>query len=119
MTRRAARITAGAAGLSGVALGAFGAHALAGVLARHGTADLWKTAVLYHLVHAAALLWASSAEPFLPGVVRCWAAGILLFSGSLYLLAVTGITFLGAVTPLGGLLLLGGWAALLLRLPRP
>jgi uncharacterized membrane protein YgdD (TMEM256/DUF423 family) len=114
MTRRAARITAAVAGLSGVALGAFGAHALRGELSLHETAELWKTAVLYHLVHAVALLWASTAEPLPKGALWCWASGIVLFCGSLYLLALCRFPLLGAVTPLGGLLLLGGWLAVLL-----
>lgn len=113
MNRRAALLVAGAAGFLGIALGAFGAHALKGVLeANHGR-DLWNTAVLYHLVHAPALLWAATAEPFpvssFKGAVLCWGSGILLFSGSLYALALTKIPWIGAITPIGGLLLMGGW----------
>jgi len=109
MNRRAALLVAGATGFLGIALGAFGAHALKGVLeANHGR-DLWNTAVLYHLVHAPVLLWLVrgifvAVAPFL-----CVTSGILLFSGSLYALAVTKITWLGAITPIGGLLLMAGW----------
>ena len=115
MTRRAARITAAATGLLAIALGAFGAHALKGLLEAHHSRDLWNTAVLYHLVHAPALLWAATAEPFLQGAILCWVLGILLFSGSLYALALTKITWLGAITPVGGLLLMAGWAIVGIR----
>jgi len=115
MTRRAARITAAATGLLAIALGAFGAHALKGVLEAHQTREIWNTAVLYHLVHAPALLWAATSEPFLQGVILCWTAGIILFSGSLYALALTKISVLGAITPIGGLLLLAGWAIVGIR----
>lgn len=115
MTRRAALITAGTAGFLGIALGAFGAHALKGVLEASQTRDLWNTAVLYHLVHAPALLWAATAETLLRSVILCWSAGILLFSGSLYALALTKISWLGAITPIGGLLLMAGWAIIAIR----
>jgi uncharacterized membrane protein YgdD (TMEM256/DUF423 family) len=115
MTRRAARITAAATGLLAIALGAFGAHALRGVLEANQTREVWNTAVLYHLVHAPALLWAATAEPFLQGAILCWTAGIVLFSGSLYALALTKISILGAITPFGGLLLMAGWAIVGIR----
>ena len=115
MTRRAVRITAAATGLLAIALGAFGAHALRGVLEANQTRDLWNTAVLYHLVHAPALLWAATAEPFLQGTILCWVLGILLFSGSLYALALTKISILGAITPIGGLFLMAGWAIVGIR----
>ncbi len=115
MTRRAARITAAATGLLAIVLGSFGAHALKGVLEANQTRDLWNTAVLYHLVHAPALLWAATAEPFLQGAILCWTAGIVLFSGSLYALALTKISVLGAITPIGGLLLMAGWAIVGIR----
>lgn len=115
MTRRAALITAGTAGFLGIALGAFGAHALKGVLEANQTRDLWNTAVLYHLVHAPALLWAATAEPILKGAILCWGTGILIFSGSLYALALTKVGVLGAITPIGGLLLMAGWVLVGLR----
>jgi uncharacterized membrane protein YgdD (TMEM256/DUF423 family) len=98
-----------------IALGAFGAHALRGVLEVNQTRDLWNTAVLYHLVHAPALLWAATAEPFLQGAILCWTVGIVLFSGSLYALALTKISVLGAITPLGGFLLMAGWTIVGIR----
>jgi uncharacterized membrane protein YgdD (TMEM256/DUF423 family) len=99
-------IAAGLLGFTGVALGAFGAHALKETLTTHGTMATWQTAVLYHLLHAVAL----GAVPAGPWVGRCWIAGVGLFSGSLYWLALGGPKFLGPVTPLGGLALLLGWA---------
>lgn len=96
-------------GFTGVALGAFGAHALKDLLVANGTAAIWQTAVLYQLVHAVASLWASERRPV---VVWLWSAGVLVFSGSLYVLALTNIKWLGAVTPLGGALFLIGWAML-------
>ena len=115
MTRRAARITAAATGFLAIALGAFGAHALRGVLEANQTRDLWNTAVLYHLVHASVLLWAAAAESFLHGAILCWVLGILLFSGSLYALSLTKISVLGAITPVGGLLLMAGWVIVGIR----
>lgn len=96
-----------------VALGAFGAHALKGTLAANHTIEVWKTAVLYHFVHALALLVVAT----LPAVSRAASAffvsGIVLFSGSLYLLALTNVKWLGAITPLGGLCFLAGWLSLI------
>ena len=96
-------------GASGVVLGAFGAHGLKAVLAANQTLEVWHTASLYHLLHAVVLLWAATRGL----AFRLFACGILVFSGSLYLLAVTGVKWLGAITPLGGLLLIAGWLALL------
>lgn len=115
MNRRAALITAAAAGFSAIALGAFGSHALRGLLAANEMRDVWNTAVLYHLVHSVALLWAATAEPLLQGAIFCWGVGIVIFSGSLYALALTKISLLGAFTPIGGLLLMAGWAVVGLR----
>ena len=97
-------------GFFGVALGAFGAHGLKDVLSENGTAAIWQTAVLYHLLHAVASLWASERRPL---VLWIWVAGTVVFSGSLYVLALTNIRWLGAITPVGGLLLLAGWGLLL------
>ena len=97
---------AGVLGFLGVALGAFGAHLLKARL----SADLlaiWQTAVLYHLLHAVALLALALYGKASGTDIRVGAAafclGILLFSGSLYALALSGIRVLGAITPLGGL----------------
>ena len=99
------------AGFLGVALGAFGAHALAPTLAAAGMTEVWHTAVLYHLIHAVAVLWAGGAGLRKARIAGwCWMIGIILFSGSLYAMALTGWRPLGYVTPLGGLALLAGWA---------
>ncbi len=101
-----------------VALGAFGAHALKGTLTANAMSDVWNKAVLYHFIHALALLILAA----LPGTSRAVAvlllAGIVLFSGSLYLLALTNIRWLGAITPLGGLCFLAGWVGLMVWPPR-
>jgi uncharacterized membrane protein YgdD (TMEM256/DUF423 family) len=101
--------------LGAVALGAFGAHAFKTMLQTSGMLDTWNKAVLYHLVHAVALL----ALAFQGGggnraAYLFLAAGILLFSGSLYAMALTNVRWLGAVTPLGGLCFLAGWAWLVI-----
>jgi uncharacterized membrane protein YgdD (TMEM256/DUF423 family) len=98
-----------------VALGAFGAHALHERLAAAGRAGIWETAVFYHFVHALGILIVSSWEPLPRWGVRCFALGIAIFSGSLYLLAVTGFKPLGAITPLGGVAFLAGWLLIALR----
>jgi len=108
-------------GASGVILGAFGAHALKFVLTEHGMTEVWDTAVRYQLIHAAALLalgglyanpsWAL-LRPKLTWVVRLWLIGIILFSASLYLLALGGPSWLGPITPLGGISLIAGWLVL-------
>jgi uncharacterized membrane protein YgdD (TMEM256/DUF423 family) len=96
-------------GLLAVGLGAFGAHGLEPILEKNGTADVWKTASLYHLVHAVVLLiLAFHSKPFVWSF-RCFAVGILIFSGSLYVLALSNLKWLGAITPLGGLALIVGW----------
>lgn len=102
-------------GFLAVALGAFGAHGLKDLLARHGTTAIWETAALYHLVHSAVLLFVAGREPLRRAAWSLFAAGILIFSGSLYLLAFTNVRWLGAITPIGGLCLLAGWLALAVR----
>lgn len=100
-----------------VALGAFGAHALKTTLIAHSSRDVWHTAVLYHFLHGLALIVIASTTQ---NRVVCYlfVAGILLFSGSLYLLATTNWSWLGPITPLGGLCFLAGWAWLFFA-PRP
>jgi len=115
-------ILAGVYGFVGVALGAFGAHALRPVFDRANDAakraEWWHTATQYHLVHALAIglaAWLLSRSQSTAATVAgfAFAAGVLLFSGTLYTMAVTGIRWLGAITPIGGLLLLIGWAAVI------
>jgi uncharacterized membrane protein YgdD (TMEM256/DUF423 family) len=104
-----------ALGFLAVALGAFGAHGLRDTLARHGTEAVWQTAVLYHFLHALALLALGARTRCPAGPAWCFVAGVTVFSGSLYVLAVTGVTKLGMITPLGGLAFLAGWAWLAWR----
>ena len=97
-----------------VALGAFGAHSLRSTLETHGMLDAWNKAVLYHFIHAIALLALALYGTANRGA--CWLlfAGIFLFSGSLYLLALSNVRWLGAITPVGGLCFLAGWAWLII-----
>ena len=95
-----------------MSLGAFGAHSLKNLLEAHAATAIWQTAVLYHLVHSVAALWASEKRT---PVVWVWAAGIVIFSGTLYLLAVTNVRWLGAITPIGGILFLIGWLMIVLK----
>jgi uncharacterized membrane protein YgdD (TMEM256/DUF423 family) len=110
MTNRSGLRIAALSGFLAVALGAFGAHGMASVLERHDTLAIWETAVFYHLTHTLVLLWLAGRMPFRRGPYWCLLAGILVFSGSLYLLAGLNLRWLGAVTPLGGVSLLAGWA---------
>ena len=100
---------AAALGLLAVALGAFGAHGLKDLLAQKGTAPIWEKAVFYHFGHALMLFFLADKLSAHKGAWFCFLAGMLLFSGSLYLLAVTGIRPLGAITPIGGVSFLAGW----------
>lgn len=110
-------------GLLGVVLGAFGAHALSARLGADMHA-IWQTAVEYQFYHALALLGvgillrSGTTGNWLNVATLCFCAGILVFSGSLYVLALSGIRWLGAITPLGGLLLIFGWATLLVGVLR-
>ena len=110
-------------GLIGVGLGAFGAHALRTVLDATGRAATFETAVKYQFYHALALVLVGvlmqtlgSSSPAMTKLLT-WSGnsfliGTLIFSGSLFVLCFTGITWLGAITPLGGVALIAGWALL-------
>ena len=102
-----------------VSMGAFGAHALKGRLDAYGM-GIWEKAVFYHFVHAIGLLIVSRTIPQVDTTIVCWLliAGIALFSGSLYILALTGITTLGAITPFGGVAFIAAWLVLAIRLMR-
>ena len=100
----------------GVAIGAFGAHGLRGRLSPEMLA-VFETGVRYHMYHALAILATAAIMPRLDSravVVAGWSfmTGILLFSGSLYALALSGVTTLGAITPIGGVAFLIGWISL-------
>jgi uncharacterized membrane protein YgdD (TMEM256/DUF423 family) len=103
---------AAAAGLLAVVLGAFGAHGLKEILAQNGTTTIWEKAVFYHFIHAVMLFVIAGRKPFVAGAWWSFLAGILFFSGSLYLLAVTNAKWFGAITPVGGISFLVGWVAL-------
>jgi uncharacterized membrane protein YgdD (TMEM256/DUF423 family) len=103
-------------GFTGVALGAFAAHGLKDRLSAEYLA-IFHTGVMYQLVHALALLAVALLAVQIPGRLMTWAGisfvvGIVLFSGSLYLLTLTGVTRLGIITPFGGLAFLVGWLLL-------
>ena len=115
--KRIIQIT-GVLGALGVGLGAFGAHGLEAILVENGRLDTFQTAVNYHFFHTLALLGIgilASVKPQWKGfsfTAWCMILGILIFSGSLYVLSLTGITWLGATAPLGGLSFILGWCSL-------
>ena len=114
MNARFCLLIAALALAAAVVLGAFGAHALKGHLSAE-MLSIYQTAVQYHFWHALGLLGVGVLMSRSPGdsalrwVAWLLIAGLLLFSGSLYLLALTGATWLGAVTPLGGLAFIAAW----------
>jgi uncharacterized membrane protein YgdD (TMEM256/DUF423 family) len=108
---------AGLLGFTAVAFGAFGAHGLRARLPPP-MLEIYRTGALYHLVHAVAALAVAVAGERLcrgPMILTLFTLGVIVFAGSLYALAITGVTALGAVTPLGGLLLLAAWALVALE----
>jgi uncharacterized membrane protein YgdD (TMEM256/DUF423 family) len=112
-------IIAGILGGAAVGIGAFGAHALKGLLEKTGKSEVFETAVKYHFWHvlallAVALLMEKYTSTFLTYSAWLFISGILIFSGSLYILSLTGISKLGAITPIGGLAFLLGWMFLVL-----
>ena len=112
---RSTLIVAALSGLLAVALGAFGAHALDDRIGPDRL-DTFKTANLYHFLHTLALLAVGIVAPHLETRLArtsrwCFGIGVVLFSGSLYLLAVSGLSKLGIVAPIGGVLLMIGWAS--------
>ena len=105
-------------GMLGVMLGAFGAHGLKNSISPAMLAN-YQTGVQYHLIHTLALLGTALASARLRKntvVLAGWffAAGIVIFSGSLYIMAITGMKWLGAITPIGGVSLIIGWLLLLI-----
>ena len=121
MKGRTLAIIAGVAGATGIAMGAFGAHALPDLLQAlpadelQRRADWLETGSRYHLVHATALLALALADAGQAGRFRtaaiAWLLGLVLFSGVLYLMAFTGVRGLGAIVPLGGVAYMVGWCA--------
>jgi uncharacterized membrane protein YgdD (TMEM256/DUF423 family) len=114
-------LAAGLLGLFGVAIGAFGAHAWKAILIERGMQQAWETGSRYHLFHAVALVgvaaWVraatgSRAVRLMHWAAKLWCVGVVLFSGSLYWLALGGPRWLGPVTPFGGVALMAGWLLL-------
>jgi len=118
MNQTLASRVAATMGFLAVALGAFGAHGLKELFAQNGMAGVWEKAVFYHFIHAVMLFVLAERKPF--PAVAWWSflIGIIFFSGSLYLLAVTNVLWLGAVTPVGGVSFLVGWACLVFKSAR-
>ena len=109
MSNTTATRIAAALGALAVTLGAFGAHGLKELLAQNGTAAIWDKAVLYHSIHTVMLFVLAQRQPLKAGPWWCFFSGIVIFSGSLYLLAVMNMHWLGAITPVGGVSLIAGW----------
>jgi len=106
------------AGISGalcVSLGAFGAHGLEDFLEAHGRTGTYETAVKYHFYHSLLLVLLGimkkqyATVPLLNSAAICCIAGMVIFSGSLYVLCLTNVSWLGAITPVGGLFLMAAW----------
>ena len=106
----------------GVMLGAFGAHALKPILEANGRVETFDVAVKYHFYHALGLLMIGTLqknfteERLLHYAGWLMLIGVLIFSGSLYILCITNLTFLGAITPLGGVGMIASWALVVLCL---
>ena len=118
--QRTALLAASILGGLGVGLGAFGAHALEPTLIANDHVDTYETGTLYHLVHAVLLLGigillGQQSGKYLNLAVWTCTIGILIFSGTLYILSIFNLNWLGVVTPLGGLLLIATWVLLLLH----
>ncbi|PJF23280.1 MAG: DUF423 domain-containing protein [Phototrophicales bacterium] len=104
-------------GFIGVALGAFGAHGLAATLEANGRVDTFETAAKYQMYHALAMLgiaWLSTqyTSNWIKRAGYFITTGTVIFCGSLYILAITNLGFMGAIAPIGGVFLLAGWAAI-------
>ena len=111
--------TASIFGVLAVLIGAFGAHGMESILIENNRVDTFETAVQYHFYHTIALLLVSvlcqnNMSRYLKWSAYLFIVGIVVFSGSLYVLSLTNITILGAITPFGGLSFIGGWIALFL-----
>lgn len=117
MMIRWALVAAAVSGTLAIGLGAFGAHALSAALDERAL-GWFDTAARYHLLHSVALIGAALAPAAgarrAPCIVACtlWLVGLVVFSGSLYAMALFDLPRLGAITPIGGMALIGGWVAL-------
>lgn len=124
MNQKSTLLAGALAGLLAVGIGAFGSHGLSELLQKLGRIDTYRLAVDYQFYHALAMLAAGILHPILNSsrLVRwsalCFLLGIVFFSGSLYILSVTNVKVLGAITPIGGIFFLSGWLLLLLAVAR-
>lgn len=114
MNQRATLILGALMAGLGVAIGAFGAHGLKPVLLANARLDTFELAVKYQFYHAFALLTTGILMNFYSSRAFRWASvlfllGIMIFSGSLYVLSLSGLSILGAITPIGGVAFIGGW----------
>ncbi len=119
MTAKTVLIIAGILGALSVGIGAFGAHALQDTLTANGRLDTFETAVKYQFYHTLALLllgilMLNFDQSYLNYAAYAFVAGTIIFSGSLYTLSLTNMTWLGAITPIGGLGFILGWVFLVL-----
>jgi uncharacterized membrane protein YgdD (TMEM256/DUF423 family) len=119
LTQKNAWISASISGLLAVALGAFGAHALKNLLLANGRQETYELATQYHFYHTLAILGVGILMDKLPGKNIQLSAtfmllGMILFSGSLYLLSLTNITKFAIITPVGGVCMIAGWTFLFL-----
>ena len=114
MTNTTAIRVAAMSGALAVTLGAFGAHGLKEWLAQNGTGAIWDKAVFYQFIHTVMLFVLAQRQPLKAGPWWCFFSGIMIFSGSLYLLALTNLHWLGAITPIGGASFIAGWICLAL-----
>ncbi len=119
MTSSTAFRISAALGFLAVALGAFGAHSLEKLLTENDRVATWETAVLYHFIHALMMCLVASRDPLSRGPWLSFLVGVVIFSGSLYVLCLTNLRWLGAITPLGGVAFLIGWLWLVIRPPGP
>ena len=109
-------VTGAVLGGLAVVLGAFGAHLLKEQISPERL-EIWETGVRYHLVHALALIVVGVLRlqydgRWLDAAGYCFLLGVVIFSGLLYALALSGVSILGAIVPIGGLAMIGGWGAL-------
>ncbi|KYG78939.1 DUF423 domain-containing protein [Roseivirga echinicomitans] len=119
MSAKTVLILAGIFGMLSVAIGAFGAHALESTLTANNRLDTFETGVKYQFYHTLALLvlgflMINYQSNYFGYAAICFVAGIFIFSGSLYTLSLTNVTWLGAITPIGGLGFIMGWLFLVL-----
>ena len=118
MTNSTALRLAALFGFLAVALGAFGAHGLSHLLKQNETTAIWEKAFFYHFIHALVLFILAGRNPLRRGPWFAFLFVIVFFSGSLYVLAVTNLRWLGAITPIGGVSFLVGWLWLVIA-PNP